>query len=383
MRTVIVDASLRHSLEDDESAKGLLITRTGETTDFVVDFIPSPQLPPGEILEEWIAEHAVQVTRCLPGGLSVAGIHGFGNVAVAHAVMLRRPYASSAFIQTYRDAASSRFLCFSLSASPRQRSPAQVRFSPKCRNNLVRIECVVPVDLSIRRDFSDASDRDIFNRCGIKLKADDIELLGNFKALENKMGLRQNARIRTAFCSPPPLCVFTRSFQMTDTRYRMRGSLYCYAYVNDKESILHMKTALLSDIKRTVRSRLRIFGEVCSGVSKFGKVSSLPSRVTFTLLSGVEYSDYIFQDADWEDEVAGIKENCIDVFGVSASALRDVFACTKREGLPKQCLPKPKRNHEEEEDSSLKPTAMNNLIGPLFAILLPLLLAIAYALINR
>ena len=69
---------------------GLLIAHLGVKGDTLLHLAPTPQdedsLPPSSVDSDWMAEHATQVSRMLPGGIAVIGCYTFAATAKLSAI---------------------------------------------------------------------------------------------------------------------------------------------------------------------------------------------------------------------------------------------------------------------------------------------------------
>ena len=145
---------------------GLLLAQAGAKADTLLRFVPTPEQEEGvkavAVDPDWMLEHAVQVSRMLPGGVVVLGCYVFASNAklapqeaklqqVLHAIAKRLPPSVSEphAVLLLLPSDAKKVVCKSCAAAPPVRlQPLDLKTSPK-PPELVCFACDWQVDLTL------------------------------------------------------------------------------------------------------------------------------------------------------------------------------------------------------------------------------------------
>lgn len=169
-RTLSIDDTLLGHHEKLQRTKsfetGLLLAQAGAKADTLVRFVPTPEQEEGVkavvVDPDWMLEHAVQVSRMLPGGVVVLGCYVFASNAklapqeaklqqVLHAIAKRLPPSVSEphAVLLLLPSDAKKVVCKSCAAAPPVRlQPLDLKTSPK-PPELVCFACDWQVDLTL------------------------------------------------------------------------------------------------------------------------------------------------------------------------------------------------------------------------------------------
>ncbi|RXN01789.1 Protein odr-4-like [Acipenser ruthenus] len=263
-RTYFVEDSVEQYLQNilDTSGKacvtGLLIGQCSPQRDFVLLAVrTSPkETQSDEVDEEWVVEHATQVSRMLPGGLAVLGVflRAAPELSIQAQNILRRSSAK----------------------------PADWKYQTGLSASWPVLECNVEVDLQVPVP-ADFANREL-DKCIEKFKTDD----------------RSTALV-----------------QKSSGTVVLKGVVHCKAYIHtNKPKVKDAVQALKRDVLNTVAIRSQMLFEDFyldpEGYTEKGARTEeypLPKRVFVPLAgTGVMICDYMFKDEAPKDIQFRIKE---------------------------------------------------------------------------
>lgn len=320
-----------------------------------------------EVADElWVATHAKQVTRMLPGGLDVIGLFTVAPAqmlkdsqaklrqlmfAVQKAVTKNMPvYPSDSIadrILLQVDSLSSKVLCSSLDVSSSKSAlrPAEWRYSGT-PTRWLRVESTVAVDVTFPVP-PDGRQQNLLKKMqnAVSPFCKDIwdsttlidgqvrppgELLATVPESKKGKGKERETPAQDAF-SVDFLMPLLGVEEIPDPKVSevkelvsVRGITVCRAFVNWKATVKEAIEAIKCDVVRSLCARCELLSEdidLLDEMSEYGRIFDTPVRVFSPVGSnGAELCDYMFQDEKVEEVLDRIKE--LTDIAVSAETLQ-------------------------------------------------------------
>jgi len=380
-RSLVLEPGLSSKLADIAgrgAGSGLLVgTLVGDTHSvlFVAetpreeseDEVPLEQKEEAVKLEQreldvgWLSEHAKQVARLLPGGLTVLGLFlpRPDMFLSANDGKLRKVLKAISTLDSsvpeeliiLQSALSSKIL----DAKTSSFKPLDVRSSSRPME-LVRVEGGLILDIPVAlsrsalgkiRGGDDPSSEDIkpvFDKFHSLLNSaiyifdnkvlSENSLLGKSMEVEKKKGKSRGAKVETEdedeqedakrqevvkvemLVAEPALDDVVVE-EKTSARMKLAGKLSCRAYLPPGATVSWARVAVRADLERSLKTRLLMHSESLLGAEdeeQEDKVVHEPPRRLFVALpeTSVAVADYLFPGEGTEDCLANIKE----IFGV-------------------------------------------------------------------
>ncbi|XP_033883767.2 protein odr-4 homolog isoform X1 [Acipenser ruthenus] len=365
-RTYFVEDSVEQYLQHilDTSGKacvtGLLIGQCSPQRDFVLLAVRTPpkETQSDQVDEEWVVEHATQVSRMLPGGLAVLGVFlgAAPELSVQAQNILRRlVFAVEKSITKARlwklandevhdrvalniSSETKKVLCrtFDVKDPKSSAKPADWKYQTGLSASWPVLECNVEVDLQIPVP-ADSANREL-DKCIENGLKEWVRLIQQCSCILNGkvMGLDKDLLDGTKKKAPPqqfvqqPFVVqFLRPSKFkTDDRSTalvqkssgtvvLKGVVHCKAYIHtNKPKVKDAVQALKRDVLNTVAIRSQMLFEDFllnpEGYTEKGARTEeypLPKRVFVPLAgTGVTICDYMFKDEAPKDIQFRIKE---------------------------------------------------------------------------
>ncbi|XP_043941252.1 protein odr-4 homolog [Protopterus annectens] len=296
--------------------------------------------------EEWAAEHARQVSRMLPGGLTVIGVFIVTPTeltkevqallqrlvfAVEKAVMKGKLWAAgeedvSDRVALHICSTTKKFVCRTYDVRDHKCSPkpADWKYQNGVSASWPCVECAISVDIHIpvsEVSTSQTLEKNIQNGlarwakqvnqsvCLIngQLKCEDSELLEGQKKNVRGSGHHSAPTFVVQLLKPMPQTSEERStaaVQVCSSSINLKGAVFCRAYLHtNKPKVKDAIQALKRDVCNTISSRCEMLFEdllmsessSTSGAEK--EFHGLPKRVFVPLTgSSVMFCDYMFGD---------------------------------------------------------------------------------------
>ncbi|NXN96297.1 ODR4 protein, partial [Rhinopomastus cyanomelas] len=380
-RTYVVEETIGQYLSDLSSKSkpyvtGLLIGQSSPQRDYVIRAVRTPPkemlkedgVSPSKLLtvdEEWITTHASQVSRMLPGGLSVLGIFIVATpelskesqsalrkliFSVEKSLAKRRLWKPDEEEVSDRAAlqicsATKKVVCRTYDVQDPKSSakPADWKYQSALSASWLALDCTVNVNIHIpllatspNHDL-EKNTRNGLNRWSKQIE-DSVFLIngqmkdGNTELLEGQKKFRGNTQSSIQFSDVKVLtqlsqgssCRSTATVQVCSGSINLRGAVKCRAYVhNNKPKVKEAVQALKRDIINTLSDRCEILFEdliMNEGPQKKNferEYHVLPQRLFVPVTgSSVMLSDYKFGD-----ESAGeIQERFVEMLDQSVQA---------------------------------------------------------------
>ncbi|KAK3560916.1 hypothetical protein QTP86_022908 [Hemibagrus guttatus] len=341
---------------------GLFIGQCSAQRDFVVLAVRTPhresegatesQRKPSSLESidvEWVAEHARQVSRMLPGGVSVLGLFLVAPPEVSKEAQntlkklvfaVDKSISKSKLWDPSEDDVTERItlhICsktrkavcktFDVKDPKCSAKPADWRYQSGISSSWPLITCNVQVDLQIpvTSENVDKSIKDGLRTwakeiesalCLINGKAvtDDAELLSGPKK-STKASQQQTVRAQLLVSAEDADAgqMSSAVVQECSSSVRVSGAVHCRAYIHtNKPKTRHAAQALKRDVVNTVFSRIEMLLEdllMNEGADLVSGQQDLPRRVFAPLsVSGLNVCDYIFPDESTADVAERFKE---------------------------------------------------------------------------
>ncbi|XP_058887715.1 protein odr-4 homolog isoform X6 [Acipenser ruthenus] len=333
-RTYFVEDSVEQYLQNilDTSGKacvtGLLIGQCSPQRDFVLLAVrTSPkETQSDEVDEEWVVEHATQVSRMLPGGLAVLGVflRAAPELSIQAQNILRRlVFAVEKSITKARlwklandevhdrvalniCSETKKVLCRSFDVKDPKSSakPADWKYQTGLSASWPVLECNVEVDLQVPVP-ADFANREL-DKCIEKKKASSQQFVQQPFVVQ----LLRPSKFKTDDRS-------TALVQKSSGTVVLKGVVHCKAYIHtNKPKVKDAIQALKRDVLNTVAIRSQMLFEDFyldpEGYTEKGARTEeypLPKRVFVPLAgTGVMICDYMFKDEAPKDIQFRIKE---------------------------------------------------------------------------
>lgn len=371
-RSYFVDEAVEEYLSGLQAAPGSCVTgllagQSSPQRDFVVLAVQTPHResegqpkaskgvgPLDDIDVEWVTEHAKQVSRMLPGGLSVLGLFLLTPPELskdAQNALKRLIFAMEKYIIKGRlwelseedvtdrvtlhiCSKTKKLVCktFDVKDPKSSAKPADWKYQTGISSSWPMLTCSVEVDLQIPVTGSSSDNTDKCMKDGLRRWAKQIEaaycLVNGRQALDDSeliSGQKKNPKTTNRQTLPTRIFVSdeqveldersTALVQVCSGSMRVRGVVHCRAYIhNNKPKVRHAAQAIKRDLINTVCSRVEMFLEdllinegsqkgLCSGQQ------ALPRRVFAPMpISGLSVCDYMFPDESTADVAERLKE---------------------------------------------------------------------------
>ena len=451
----LIQAHVENFFGSEKWYIGLIIGQQTAQKDFALHLIRTPKPDPGDIAaddngddlapsrgtetrkpdslskidEHYVATHAKQVQRMLPGGLDVMGIFAFAPPdmmkdaqvklrQVLYAVHKSLSKGPSSMIPRNDDEVTERIVlqicsltkkvtCRSFDAADPKCAarPADWKYqsfagSWLCLNTTVSLDIVIPVTLNdmglslmkqIQKGVNPVCDN-IWNSLSIvngQLSLED-DLLDS-----SQQGKKKKGRTGDSGCTTFEVELFTQSkFQNPipdpdvaecGAKMQLRGRMSCCAYVHNKASTQEGLQALKTDVIRSLLSRCELMYEEIRQTEEDQDPKVLyetPRRVFGQLLgTDIFLCDYMFPDETVAECIERIKE-------LADLELDEDSLQTEKENLPNDDdLVKPAQSLEEEENLDVQDpkekTNYSNFYSVLFGGIVAAIAAVSYMLIGQ
>jgi len=301
----------------------------------------------------WLSEHAKQVARLLPGGLTVLGLFlpRPDMFLSANDGKLRKVLKAISTLDSsvpeeliiLQSALSSKIL----DAKTSSFKPLDVRSSSRPME-LVRVEggliLDIPVALSSCDDPLSEDIKPVFDKFHSLLNSaiyifdnkvlSENSLLGKTMEVEKKKGKSRGAKVeaededeqedakrqevvKVEMLVAEPALDDVVVEEETSARMKLAGKLSCRAYLPPGATVSWARVAVRADLERSLKTRLLMHSESLLGAEdeeQEDKVVHEPPRRLFVALpeTSVAVADYLFPGEGTEDCLANIKE----IFGV-------------------------------------------------------------------
>ncbi|XP_066535908.1 protein odr-4 homolog isoform X2 [Hoplias malabaricus] len=338
---------------------GLLIGQSSAQKDYVVLAVKTPvreseggsegrrvSSPLEDIDAEWVSEHARQVSRMLPGGVSVLGLFLITPPELlkeAQNTLKRLIFAVDKYISKSRlwdvceDDVTDRItlhICsktrkavcktFDVKDPKCSAKPADWKYHSGVSSSWPLLTCSVRVDLHIPLTLSSSEKciKDGLRRWAKQIDtglclingrsaSDDCELLSGSKK-NPKLVQQPTLRAQILVSEEDPNQRSSAVVQPSTGSVFMRGTVHCRAYIHsNKPKARHGAQAIKRDVVNTVSNRVEMLLEDMQ-INDGGSASAqqdLPRRVFATLPgSGLTLCDYMFPDETAADVVERLKE---------------------------------------------------------------------------
>lgn len=340
---------------------GLLIGQSSAQKDFVVLAVKTPHResegspggrrvssPLDDIDEEWVAEHARQVSRMLPGGVSVLGLFLITPPDLskeAQNTLKKLIFAVDKYICKSRlwdlseDDVTDRVtlhICsktrkavcktFDVKDPKCSAKPADWRYQSGISSSWPVLTCSARVDLQIpvTDSSSEKCIKDGLRRWAKQIEAglclingrqasDDSELLsGSRKNVKMSQQLTFRAQILVSEEDPGAGQRCRAVVQACSRSVSVRGTVHCRAYIHsNKPRTRHAAQAIKRDVVDTVSNRVEMLLEdlLLNEGGNDSEQQDLPRRVFAPLSgSGLTVCDYMFPDEAPADVAERFKE---------------------------------------------------------------------------
>lgn len=340
---------------------GLLIGQSSAQKDFVVLAVKTPHResegspggrtvssPLDNIDAEWVAEHARQVSRMLPGGVSVLGLFLITPPELskeAQNTLKKLIFAVDKYISKSRlwdlleDDVTDRvtlYICsktrkavcktFDVKDPKCSAKPADWRYQSGISSSWPVLTCSVRVDLQIpvMESSSEKCIKDGLRSWAKQIEtglclingrpvSDDSELLSGSKK-NVKMSQQQTLRAQILVSEEDPGAGQRCSavVQACSRSVSVRGTVHCRAYIHsNKPRTRHAAQAIKRDVVNTVSNRVEMLLEdlLLNEGGNESEQQDLPRRVFAPLFgSGLTVCDYMFPDETPADVAERFKE---------------------------------------------------------------------------
>ncbi|XP_056597235.1 protein odr-4 homolog [Triplophysa dalaica] len=346
---------------------GLLVGQSSPQRDFVVLAVQTPHResegpakastrgsPLDDIDVEWVTEHARQVSRMLPGGLSILGLFLVTPPELskdAQNTLKRLIFAVDKYITkgrlwelTEEDVTdrvtlhicsnTKKAVCrtFDVKDPKSSAKPADWKYQTSVLSSWPMLTCSVELDVHIPVTESASNSTEKCIQDGLRKWAKQIEaghcLINGKRAFDDSefiSGQKKNPKITQRQTLPARILVSeeqpevdersSAQIQVCNVSARVQGVVHCRAYIhNNKPKARHAAQAIKRDIINTVSCRVEMFLEdllISEGRQK-GPCSgrqALPRRVFVPApCSGLSLCDYMFPDESTGDVAERLKE---------------------------------------------------------------------------
>ncbi|KAI4883044.1 hypothetical protein NFI96_031490, partial [Prochilodus magdalenae] len=338
---------------------GLLIGQSSAQKDFVVLAVKTPHReseggsesrrvssPLDDLDAEWVAEHARQVSRMLPGGVSVLGLFLITPPELAKEAqntLKRLIFAVEKYISRSRlwdlseDDVTDRVTLHICSKTRKavcrtydvkdpkcSAKPADWKYQSSISSSWPMLTCSVKVDLQIpvTESSSEKCIKDGLRRWAKQIEAglclingrpasDDSELLSGSRK-NPKTSQQQTLQAQILVSEEDPVQRCSAVVQTSNGSVCVRGTVHCRAYIHtNKPRTRHAAQAIKRDAVNTVSNRVEMLLEDLQ-MNEGGSASEqqgLPRRVFAPLPgSGLKVCDYMFPDESATDVADRLKE---------------------------------------------------------------------------
>uniref|UniRef100_A0A3Q2XBU5 Protein odr-4 homolog n=1 Tax=Haplochromis burtoni TaxID=8153 RepID=A0A3Q2XBU5_HAPBU len=325
---------------------GLLIGQSSTQRDFVVMAIRTPQKEESaaaarnSVDKEWVTEHARQVSRMLPGGLSVVGVFIITNADAKDALTTLRQllFAVENLISSEHlwDPADDDVTdCVTLHINPKTRKtvcrtfdikdpksvakPADWKYQSGLCSSWATVSCSLNVDmlLPLPNNRTSTGNMEECLKEGLKAWAHQIE--SGLCLIDGKRLPEDSELTVGQLHSPKHTHIHTPIFLLTDVieqcggSVSVTGAIHSRAYLHSNKPKARLAEKLLKrDVVSTVATRVQMMLEelLASDQESKGKLFCLPHRIFCPLkVSGpLCVCDYQFSDEGLSEVTERLKE---------------------------------------------------------------------------
>ncbi|XP_076454734.1 protein odr-4 homolog [Babylonia areolata] len=371
----------------------------------------------------WVATHAKQVTRMLPGGLDVIGIfvvapsHILKDASAklrqllfaVHKSVTKNVPATSVDAVTDRiilqvDSLSSKIVCSSLDVANQKSTPRPAEWRYSSATRWLRLVSSVAVDVLVpgarNETLQKSMQQAIAPFCQDIMKSltlvggevrESTELLATFSDRKKGKGKERDVSVKDTyhvdFFMPvqASLQIPQPAVKEVTKLMSVRGIITCRAFVHWKATVKEAVEAIKTDIVRSLCTRCELLSEDLEltdegSAIEFRQLYDTPVRVFARAnTSGAQICDYMFQDEKREEVVERIQE-LLDMT-VTAESLETTCEHPARENDWVTA------SHSEHSLSTLaqdtvKPVATKSNFSTLFGIVVTVVVALVAAVMS-
>mmetsp|Transcript_13257 Transcript_13257/g.32400 ORF Transcript_13257/g.32400 Transcript_13257/m.32400 type:complete len:471 (+) Transcript_13257:153-1565(+) len=432
MRVVAIDSSLLEATQARLFAAkktfetGLILGRLSQARDHVVALVPTAEDPEGEsakgwdnLDDGWIVEHAKEVSRMMPGGISVVGMYVFcpadqaqSKASLIHA-MLRKVYRYQSSINPLgeEEFEEERLLLQICSKSKRNSSkafnckdtskgshPAELKPSSGIAASFTQITCRYKFSMAV--SASDEDGGDVFKTDAALRKGLDASLqtlkeavavidgaIAGGEALSGAGDVGKGGKGKGKDRGAGDAAGGEREMQMysgagaaptAGGAVRYEGGISAVAYVMSSESTGAAAAAIKRDIAQSLSIRASILTEdwmaqeeddpkSCSSLwalQQRGKAAAwaVPRRVQFPLTSGLQLCAYVRDGETLSDTLQGLQQLLPTVDSVKGADADTFFVAKEEPAVVKKSASSGSRRAEQPKES--KSAAAADSSGP-------------------
>ncbi|XP_070532755.1 protein odr-4 homolog isoform X1 [Ptychodera flava] len=418
---------------------GLIIGQNSSQKDFAIQLIKTPSQDEDadskekaknkarldSIDEQWIAEHARQVSRMLPGGISIIGVFALAppdmmnksQAKLRQIIFEVRKTMKKQEILAKEDQVSERILlqictvtrktvCRTIDASDPKSTfrPAEWKYQPFI-NRWAVLQSRVSLDIRIPIIKVKASksglQRQIQNglQPWCKIVSDSLTTIGGKlrKPSEQLDTTQSHKRKGTSSSSAGSQTFHVQLLSTFDlksngivqkectSQITLRGTVHGMAYVNNKATVSEATQFLKEDLINSLQSRCELLLEDLEQSEEgVHDVNILPRRVCVTLPKvSVNISDYMFQDEVVQDSLDRFSE--LLGLPITENQIQTDLECLPEEAdleMPKETIPVKadlKQREDEEDRGKSKSQYLNVAVsaaGAMLAVVMSYLLLV-------
>ncbi|XP_070532756.1 protein odr-4 homolog isoform X2 [Ptychodera flava] len=391
---------------------GLIIGQNSSQKDFAIQLIKTPSQDEDadskekaknkarldSIDEQWIAEHARQVSRMLPGGISIIGVF-----ALAPPDMMNKSQAKlrQIIFEVRKTMKKQEILAKEDQSTFR---PAEWKYQPFI-NRWAVLQSRVSLDIRIPIIKVKASksglQRQIQNglQPWCKIVSDSLTTIGGKlrKPSEQLDTTQSHKRKGTSSSSAGSQTFHVQLLSTFDlksngivqkectSQITLRGTVHGMAYVNNKATVSEATQFLKEDLINSLQSRCELLLEDLEQSEEgVHDVNILPRRVCVTLPKvSVNISDYMFQDEVVQDSLDRFSE--LLGLPITENQIQTDLECLPEEAdleMPKETIPVKadlKQREDEEDRGKSKSQYLNVAVsaaGAMLAVVMSYLLLV-------
>lgn len=308
-----------------------------------------------EMNNQWLATHAKQVTRMLPGGLDVIGIFVIAPLQMIDSVqnkIIQMLFAIQKLLlkcqlvavndSTINDRiilqmcpVAKKYICRIVDVSDIKSSPKLADFKfQNILDNWIKLEASIAIDLpiSVTKTMQSSSLNkkilagiesfctSVWNGMGTiggQLKKPD-ECINPFSASDSRKSKSRNREMTVLHTYTVDLLVPHDDLPLSVTVSEcssslwIRGVMSTYGYVYPKATVKEGVQAIKCDVIRSLISRCELLCEDINVIEEDAVTKTVfdtPVRVFGTLPnSAIQFGDYMFQDEELEETISRFKE---------------------------------------------------------------------------
>ncbi|XP_077986885.1 protein odr-4 homolog [Glandiceps talaboti] len=364
-RTIVAEESTQSYIENlygnHQWLVGLIVGQNSPQKDFVVQFIRTPVIDEevdsndakkrstnkttlGDVDEQWVAEHASQISRMLPGGVTVIGIFAFASPDVMTKSQAKLRQIIFAIQKTMKkqevipkeDTFSERILlqicavtrkttCRTVDVSDHKSSfrPAEWKYQSFVnRWSSLQSQVVVDVKLQINSQISHKSSfsKQVKNALQpwCRMISNSLTLVGgkirkSTEQLENTQTHKKKGQSSTTGPQSYRVQLLSQNNSCDDNiqkkecivTLKLKGCIHGKAYVNAKATVGEATQALKEDVINSLLSRCELLcDDLRQSDEDIPEINVMPRRVCVQLPNTpVDVSDYMFQDETIQDSL--------------------------------------------------------------------------------